>query len=159
VLPWHKNDYPKLPDEDKFRDVLKPLNILPGDYIVPRAGGMKEMNSPEFQQKLKDGPVMVLTVSPNEPPSMGRGLIQWFVYSIVVGIFAAYVAGSALPPSAVYLQVFRFAGVTAFIGYSLALWQASIWWRKSWLITIKSTIDGLIYGLVTAGFFGWLWPR
>jgi len=26
-------------------------------------------------------------------------------------------------------------------------------------LAIKETIDGLVYGLLTAGVFGWLWPR
>jgi len=73
--------------------------------------------------------------------------------------FAAYMAGRALPPGTIYLQVFRFIGATAFIGYTLALWQMSIWYRRSWSLTIKATIDGLVYALLTAGTFGWLWPR
>jgi hypothetical protein len=55
--------------------------------------------------------------------------------------------------------VFRFAGCTAFIGYCLALWQMAIWYKRSCSISIKYTVDGLIYGLLTAGVFGWLWPR
>jgi hypothetical protein len=78
---------------------------------------------------------------------------------VVVGVFAAYVAGRALPPGSHYLHVFRFAGVAAFLAYSVALWQMSIWYQRAWSITIKSTIDGLIYALLTAGTFGWLWPR
>jgi hypothetical protein len=58
-----------------------------------------------------------------------------------------------------YLAVFRFVGVTAFIGYSVALWQMSIWYHRSWSTTAKATVDGLIYALLTAGTFGWLWPR
>jgi hypothetical protein len=76
-----------------------------------------------------------------------------------VTVFAAYVAGRALGPDAHYLAVFRFAGTVAFVGYSLALWQQSIWFKRAWSTTIKSTIDGLLYGLLTAGTFGWLWPR
>ncbi len=91
--------------------------------------------------------------------SMSRQLVQWFLYAVVVGCFAAYVAGRALPASAPALQVFRFAGVTAFVGYSLALWQMSIWYRRAWTTTIKTTVDGLIYALLTAGAFAWLWPR
>ena len=34
-----------------------------------------------------------------------------------------------------------------------------IWYRRSLLTTIKSSVDGLIYALLTAGTFGWLWPR
>lgn len=159
ALPWHKNDYPRIPDEDKFRDALKPLAIPPGDYMIPRASDMKEMRSPEFAEKMKNGPVMVLTVLPNGPVPMGRNLALWFVYSLVVGTFAAYIAGRALPVGSPYLGVFRFVGAGAFLGYSVALWQMTIWYRRSVSTTIKATVDGLIYALLTAGIFGWLWPR
>ncbi len=157
--PWHKGDFPKMPDEDRVLDALRPLAIPPGDYMIPRAGSMDAMKSPAFAEKLKQGPVVLMTVMPNGMMSMGRNLAMWFVYSLVISVFAAYVAGRALPQGAPYLSVFRFAGVTAFIGYSAALWQMSIWYRRAWSITIKSTVDGLIYALFTAGMFGWLWPR
>ena len=156
---WHRNDYPKIPNEDKFRAAVGPLGIPPGDYMVPRCANHKEMRTPEFQEKIKQGPVMMVTVWPNEMTPMSRNLGLWFVYLIVVGVLAAYVAGRALPHGTHYLTVFRFAGTTAFIGYSVALWQMSIWYRRAWSATIKATIDGLIYGLLTAGTFRWLWPR
>lgn len=159
ALPWHKSDYPKVPNEDKVMDALRPLAIPPGDYMMPRPSSTQEMRSPEFAEKIKKGPVMVLTVMPSTPISMGKNLVLWFLYSAVVGVFAAYVAGRALPAGAAYLQVFRFAGVTAFVGYSVALWQMSIWYGRSWKTTFKATVDGLIYALLTAGTFGWLWPR
>lgn len=159
VMPWHKSDYPKMPNEDKVMEALRPLAIPPGDYMVPRSSSMQEMRSPEFLEKLNKGPVMVLTVIPNGPTPMGRNLVLWFLYSLVVGLFSAYVAGRALPVGAPYLHVFRFAGAAAFLGYSLALWQMSIWYRRAWSTTIKATVDGLIYALLTAGTFGWLWPR
>ena len=157
--PWHKSDYPKVPNEDALRAALRPLAIPPGDYMVPRPSGRQEMQSPQFAAKVQEGPNLVLTVLPNGPWSMARNLGMWFVYLVVVGVFAAYVAGRALPAGSVYLQVFRFVGTTAFLGYAAALWQMSIWYRRSWAITVKSTIDGLIYALLTAGTFGWLWPR
>jgi hypothetical protein len=157
--PWHKSDYPKMPNEDKVMDALRPLNIPPGDYFIPRPSGTQEMRSPEFDEKMKRGPVVLLTVVPNGTMQMGKTLAIWFLYSVVVGVFAAYVAGRALPAGVPYLRVFRFAGVTAFIGYSVALWQMSIWYHRSWLTTIKTTVDGLIYALLTAGVFGWLWPK
>src|SRR5688500_7002283 len=157
--PWHKNDYPKMPNEDQVRNALRPLAIPPGDYMIPRPSGSEEMRSPEFAEKLRQGPHMVVTVMPNGPFSMKSNLIQWFLYGLVVSIFAAYLAGRALPPGSPYLSVFRFVGVTAFIGYSVALWQMSIWYRRAWSITVKATVDGLIYALLTAGTFGWLWPR
>jgi hypothetical protein len=159
VLPWHKSDYLKMPNEDKAMDALRPLAIPPGDYMVPRPTSRQDMRSPEFLEKMKKGPVMVLTVMPGGAVTMGKSLVLWFLYSIVVNIFAAYVAGRALTPGAQYLQVFRFVGTTAFVGYSLALWQMSIWYRRAWTTTIKATVDGLVYALLTAGTFGWLWPR
>jgi len=159
VLPWHKSDYPKMPNEDKVMDTIRPLAIPPGDYLIPRPSNREEMKSPEFAEKMKKGPVMMFTVWPGGPMSMARNFILWFLYAVVIGVFAGYVAGRALPVGAPYLHVFRFAGVTAFLGYSAALWQMSIWYHRSWSATIKATVDGLIYAFLTAGVFGWLWPR
>jgi hypothetical protein len=157
--PWHKSDYPKVPNEDRVMDALRPLAIPPGDYMIPRPSSRQEMRSPEFAAKFSKGPVLMLTVFPPGSMAVGKNLAMWFVYSVVIGIFAAYVAGRALPPGPPFLQVFRFAGVTAFVGYAAALWQMSIWYRRAWITTIKATVDGLIYALLTAAVFGWLWPR
>ena len=156
--PWHKNDYPKLPNEEGLRAALRPLAIPPGDYMVPRPTSREELRDPAFLQKVNEGPNLVLTVMPTGPFSMGRNLVQWFLYCLVISLFAAYIASRALPPGTEYMQVFRFTGTTAFLGYSAALWQMSIWYRRALGTTVKATIDGLIYGLLTAGTFGWLWP-
>lgn len=158
ATPWHKGDYPKLPNEAAVADALRPLAIPPGEYMLPRAQSTAEMKSPEFQDKLNRGPVAILTMVPAGPITMGKSLFQWFVYSLVVSIFAGYVAGRALLPGADYLSVFRLAGTTAFAGYALALWQMTIWYKRSPGVTLRSTVDGLIYALVTAGFFGAFWP-
>ena len=84
----------------------------------------------------------IIILNPAEPPILMRNTVY-----------------CALPVGADYLHIFRFVGVTAFLSYSMALWQMSIWYHRSWISTIKSTIDGLIYALLTAGMFGWLWPR
>jgi hypothetical protein len=140
-------------------DALRPVAPPPGDYMVPRAGSMKEMSSPAFIEKMNEGPVLVMTVMPNGPMSMGSNLAQWFVYSLFVSLFGAYVASRALGAGASYLEVFRFVGATTFAAYAIALWQMSIWYRRAWSITVKWSLDGLIYACVTAGTFGWLWPH
>src|SRR5262249_13661288 len=159
ATPWHKGDYPKIPNEDKVRDSLRPLAIPPGDYMVPRSSSMRELKAPEFLEKVKQGPVLVVTVLPNATMSMGSNLLQWFVYSLVVGAFAAYVAGVSLGPAAPRGAVLRAVGVTAFVGYAVALWQMSIWYRRSGGIPFRTTGDGVLYALATALVFGWLWPR
>jgi hypothetical protein len=160
MLPlWHRGDYPRVPEEDRVMDALRPLALRPGDYMVPRAPNMKEMGSPAFIDKMKRGPVLILTVMPNRVPSMARNLSQWFVNCLVVSLFAAYVASRGLPPGTDYLRVFQLTGATAFIAYAVALWQMSIWFARPWRLSITATVDGLIYSLLTAGTFGWLWPR
>ncbi len=158
ALPYHRKDFDKVPREDEVMDALRPFEIPPGEYVIPCAATPKEMSAPEFIERMKKGPVAFLTVLPPGPPSMAKTLLEWFVYCIVVGVLAAYVAGRALGSDAAYLAAFRFAGTTAFIGYSAALWQSSIWYKRKWSTTLKSTFDGLVYGLLTGGTFGWLWP-
>lgn len=157
--PWHRNDYPRIPREDEVMAALRPLAIPPGDYMVPRANTRAEMQAPEFAEKLRQGPVMVVTVIPSGPFSMGRSLGLWFLYLVAVAIFAACVATRSLAAGAEYTTVFYLVAVTSFGGYALALWQMSIWYRRAWSTTIKATIDGVVYALLTAGVFGWLWPR
>ena len=159
VLTYHRNDFQKLPREEEIMASLRPYDLPPGEYVAPYAGSMKVMNDPAFVESMKAGPVALMTVMPNGPASIGSSLVQWFLYSILVSIFAAYIAGSALPAGASYLAVFRLAGCAALIGYALALIQNSIWYKRKWSTTLKQIIDGLIYGLMTAGTFGWLWPR
>lgn len=159
VLPFHRKDYRKVPAEDDVMAALRPFAIPPGDYVMPLAAPPARMDSPEFLDKMNKGPVIMMTVMPSGPPSLGPSLGLYFVYCVVVCIFAGYVTGRALGPGAPYLDVFRFVGTVAFVGYSLALWQSSIWYKRSWGTTLRLNIDGLIYALLAGGAFGWLWPR
>jgi hypothetical protein len=159
VLPFHRKDYKPVPSEDGVMEALRRFNIPPGDYLMPCPTGPSGMKDPAFLEKRNKGPVLIMTVMPSGPVSMGSSLGQWFVYCVVVGLFAGYVAGAALPRGAPYLAVCRSVGTVAFVGYSLASWQNTIWYKRSWAITLRTTIDGLIYGMLTAGTFGWLWPK
>lgn len=159
ATPWHSGDFRALPDESKVLDALRPFALPPGTYVAPRPSSMKEMGSPEFAAKVEQGPNVMLQIRPNAPDSMAPRLVLWFVYALVVGAFSGYLAGHAVGPGAAYLQVFRFVGTAAFLSYAVALWQMSIWYSRPWAVTLRTTIDGLIYALVMAGTFGWLWPR
>lgn len=159
VLTYHRTDFRQVPSEDQVRDALGKIGIPPGEYMVPFAGSPKRMKEQDFIDKMTRGPVAFLTVMKSGPPSMGSNLALWFLYCVAVSIFAGYIAGRALGTGHRYLEVFRFAGCTAFIGYSVALWQNSIWYKRAWSTTLKQSFDGLVYALLTAGTFGWLWPR
>ena len=155
---YHNSDFKRLSSEDKVMEDLRKYNIPPGDYMIPYTTDMKERRSEEFKAKMKKGPILLATVYPSGQMGMGSSLILWFIYCLIISIFAAYLTSHALLEGAEYLAVFRFAGTTAFAGYSLALMQGSIWFKKNWGTTFKSMFDGLIYALLTAGVFGWLWP-
>ncbi len=147
---WHKTDYPRFANEDRVLDALRPIGLPPGDYMMPRPASSAEMRSAEFKEKMKRGPAVMMTVFPPWTGSMASK----------VSVFAAYIAGSAVPPGApTFVAICRYVGVTAFAGYTLALWQMSIWYRRAWSMTLKSTFDGVIYALVTCAVFTWMWPH
>lgn len=159
VLNWHKNDYRKLPNEDAVLDALAPMSIPPGDYVMPYMASSEEWKSDAFKAKVERGPVMFATVFDGKSVfHMAPQLIQWFAYCLLVGVFAAYVAGRTLTAGADYLSVFRLTGTVAFACYAMAMPQQSIWYYRNWPATLRNMADGLIYALLTAGAFGWLWP-
>lgn len=158
TLKYHQSDYRQLPDEDKILAGLRPANLKRGLYVFPFCTH-KDMKSPALIEKYKQGPVGFLTILPSGPPAMPKFLVQWFVYCLLIGFFVAYLTGRTLPPGVDYLVVFRVAGTAAFLAYGLGQLSNGIWKGQRWSSTIKEVIDGLIYGLLTAGTFGWLWPR
>jgi len=159
ALPIHKSDYRKLPDEEKVMDALRAAGITPGPaYHFPHCEH-KDMKTPEMQEKFKRGPVGLLTVFPSGPVNMGKFLGMWFLFCLIVAVFTAYVTGRTVASGAEYLLVFRVAGTVAFMGYGLGHFADSVWKGQTWGVTIKHMFDGLIYALLTAGTFGWLWPR
>ena len=159
VLPWHRKDFGKLPDEDAMMEALRKGGVGPGEYVFPCPSAPSAMRSPEMLEKFKRGPVGFLTIRPAGAPAMGKALVQWFVYCLVVGIFVAYLAGRTLSLEAEYRVVFRFASTIAFVAYVAAQWQEVIWMGRSWKTVLRNTIDALVYGMLTAGAFGGFWPR
>jgi hypothetical protein len=158
VLPYHRSDYKQLPDEDKVLGALRTTSLSPGLYVFPYCTH-KDMKSPAIAEKQKQGPVGSMTVIPSGPPNMGKYLGTWFVYCVIIGFFTAYLTGRTVPAGAHYLAVFRVAGTTAFMAYGVGQLSDAIWKNQPWSNTIKHVFDGLIFALLTAGTFGWLWPR
>jgi hypothetical protein len=112
-----------------------------------------------MKQKYVEGPLAVMNVMRPGVPKMGKSLTQWFLFCLFVSFFIAYIAAHTIPPGTKYLDVFRVVGAIGFLAYSAGQIPESIWMGKPWKVTLKGALDGLVYGLVTAGTFGWLWPR
>jgi len=158
VLTYHRSDYQKLPNEDAVGAAIRAGNAAPGQYLIPHMS-MTEMRSPEGIEKFKKGPVGMVLLRQSGAPGMGKNLTQWLVYSLVIGVFVAYLTGRTVPLGAAYLAVFRVAGTAAFLAYAGGAPIDAIWRGQTWSASVKAIIDGLVYALVTAGTFGWLWPK
>jgi len=158
VLPYHRNNYRPLPDEERLLPVLRAAGLTPGLYHFPFCTH-KEMKSPAIQEKFKQGPIGLLTVFPSGPPAMSKFLGLWFGYCLLIGFFVAYLAAHTIAPGAPYLGIFRVVGTAAFLAYGLGIVSNGIWKGLPWSIVLKESFDGLLYSLLTAGTFGWLWPR
>ncbi len=158
ALPIHKSDYRKVPGEEGVMAAVRAANIAPGEYMFPMCNSMKDMSSPEFVARLNQGPVGSILIRPNGPCSMGKALGQWFALCVVIAIFVAYIAGIGTPRGSTFAQVFRIAGAAAVLGHAFGSVSNSIWKGVDWVITFKFVFDGVVYGLVTAAVFGWLWP-
>jgi hypothetical protein len=156
VLGYHASDYKRVPNEDHVMDTLRNLNIPPGHYAMPKADSMKDFKTEAFKAKMEKGPQLFMHVR-KPAAGMGKNLLQWFLFLILVNVFVAYIVSHTINPEADYLTVHRIAGCVAFMGYGLALFQDAIWDGKSWGATWKMLFDALVYGLVTGGTFGWLW--
>jgi hypothetical protein len=158
-LPIHKADYRGIPGEEGVLAALRAQGVQPGGYVFPCAPSMKDMGSPEMLEKYRQGPVGFLTVVPSGCPAMGKSLLQWFLYSVLIAVFAAYVASrGGLGRGAEFLDVFRLTGTVAILGHAVTHIPDSIWKGHAWSSTVKFVGDGIAYGLITAATFGWLWP-
>lgn len=158
ALGYHRADFAPVPDEDRTMEALRSAKLAPGDYYMPYATSSAAMKDPAFIAKMNAGPRVVMTVLPSGAPAMGELLGKWFVFNLVVAVFAAYIASRVLAPTDQYLTVFRVTGTTVFASYVLGAWPQTIWYGKSTGTSLRTSFDGLIYALVSGGVFGWLWP-
>jgi hypothetical protein len=92
-------------------------------------------------------------------PAMGKLVGQQMLYFLVGCALIAWCATLALAPGAVYLSVFGFIAPVAFLAFGWAVVPFSIWFGHPWSTTLKYLLDALIYGLIVAGTFAWLWPE
>ena len=86
LSPWHKSDYPRLSNEEKVLDALRPLDIPPGTGMMPRPSSREEVLSPRIAEKMKKGPVVLLLSLAKRPHRDGNDLHHVVSDSAVVGL-------------------------------------------------------------------------
>ena len=156
VLPYHKTDWKKLPNEDAVLDAWRAHPAPAGMYMVPHCTPEK-LKDPAVQERYKRGPWGTITLIAGMP-SMGRSLGLWFTHLLIVSIFLAYVTGLSLPVGAEGKEVFRRVSAMAWIVFAGSAIPGSIWEGKPWSFAAKGIIDSLIYALIAGAAFAWLWP-
>lgn len=159
VLPHHRSDFKKLPNEDEAMAALRKQGLSAGQYNFPHCASSKDMKDPAWLAKMKEGPAGNLTVLPPGGGSMGKSIGLHLVHCLAVGVFVAYLTGHTVAPNSEYLAVFRVAGTAAFLAWAGGLPVLANWFGRPWSSVAKDALDGLVYALLTAGVFGWLWPR
>jgi len=156
VLKYHESDYKPLPGESDVLEAMGKRGIGRGNYFFPHPGSHAAKNSPEFIAKCEQGPVGFAFIIANGPVAMGSTLVKWFIYLTAVSFMVAYVARLALVQAPVMSLV---VSTVAFLAYAGSEPITAIWMGRRGSVVLKNMIDGLVYGLLTGGVFGWLWPR
>jgi hypothetical protein len=156
ALPfWHTADYRTAEDDRPFLEAMRPLRS--GLYMIPR---MPKEPTPEQTAEWSKGPSAIMYLRNPAAFSFGKTIGLYFLYCLVSAVFVAYIAGQTLPRGTDYLRVFQIAGAAGTIFWSFGNNVSdAIWYGKPWRATIKYAIDGLIYGCLMGGVFGWLWPE
>jgi len=160
VMPHHKSDWAALPDEGAAMDALRPQNPAPGMYHMPHGGhDSNPQANPEWVAKVEAGPTAFVIVMPkSQMLNMGPTLGKNFIYLLVMAVVVAYLGATTLPMGTEYLKVFQVTGTAALLGHSMGAFPKVIFWGWSRAAATKEFLDGVVYALVTAGVFGWLWP-
>jgi len=157
ALKYENAEWKRVEGEDNLREAVRKLNLaVPGQYVFPHMMGQ---GADLVAKKMEEGPVGILLLKKPGPFSMGASLLKAFVFYLVVGLFAAYVASHALSSGSDYLRVFQIVGPVAFMAYGFALVPEAIWFGRTWKSVCKGLVSALILCGLTAGTFGWLWPR
>ena len=158
VIKHHNSDYKELSNEADVASALRAGNPAPALYTMPHCIDMKQMGEESMQKKFNDGPVAMISVMPNGMPAMGKSLGLQFAFFLLGAALIACLAASTISAGAEYMTVFKFVFLAAFLTYGWAEIPYSIWMGQPWANTARYLIDAVIYGAVTAGTFGWLWP-
>jgi hypothetical protein len=159
VLPHHRSDWTRLPDEDGVMADLTARGVQgPGQFSFPHCGSPDVMKDPEFIKKMEAGPSGMLVLMKPGPLAIGKSMVHCVIHNAVVAAVVAYAAGLCLAPGAAFGEVFRLVGTIGILAWCSAAPSASIWFHHKWSATWKTILDGAVFGLAMGAIFAWLWP-
>lgn len=156
VMPHHKPDVRRWPDEERLMQFIRESGAGPGEYLFPLID-QKDMNEDWAKQRYGQGPWGMVHVWPAQP-NTPRNMLVTVSYFLVVTVLVAYVGVAALAPGASFGEVFRLIGTTAILAYCAGGILHEIWFTRPLRAKIMNFVDGLAYGAITGLVFALMWP-
>jgi len=156
VLPHHKPDWKKIPDEASFMEKIKAMNIPPGMYIFPMVKA-EEMKDPEKKRLLEGGCQGTLNLWPG-PPNMGVNMALTVLYFLLVSLFVGYLAAFSVEPGEEFARVFQIVATTGVLAFCAGGVLNDIWFRKTPRAMLMNFVDGVAYAAILGVIFALLWP-
>jgi hypothetical protein len=157
LAPYRRAEWGHLPKEGAIQEALR--GAAPGLYVFPSPANPRHRGGPDALKRWAEGPSVFMTLVPPGPINMGRNLGLSLLTNLVVSALVAYVAFHALGVAPHYRTVFRLVGTVGFLAYAVGPLYEAIWYWKPARSLAYTAVDALLYGMVMAGTFGWLWPR
>ena len=157
VLPHHKPDVRRLPDENAFISAVKPLGLPPGHYLFPQPASPAEYKSQEFREILGKGPWGVLTLGRSRP-MFPRNLALVFASYLAVCFLAGYLTSLAVPPDAGFMSVFRVSFTACALGFVFGGLPNDIFFMKPARFVITCLIDAVVFAAIGGAMLALLWP-
>ena len=114
---------------------------------------MQEAGSEEFKQK--QGRCRGQIVLWEQPVSMPQAILKTLTFFMVSAFMIGYVLSFALTGDADRHTVFRLAFTVGILTHCFAKFPHLFWFPQK---SLMSLLDGVVYALITAGVFYWLWP-
>jgi hypothetical protein len=159
VFKWHNSDYRALSNEAEVAAAIRAGAPAPGQYVIPHCPGMKDMANEATQAKFREGPVGFITLRPNGMPSMGSALGLWFAFTLLVATISAAIPLQIYGLGGERHAVAHLAALVTLLTYAGGSIQQGIWMGKPWRSVAKDLLDALIFAVVTAFAFAFLWPH
>lgn len=157
VIGHHKPDWSELPEEEATVELLQRSGAKAGLYIFPMARTQEQLSDPVKQQRIESGPWGTVNMWAR-PASMGRNLLQSFVFYLTTSIFVGYLGTLSLDPGAEFLEVFQVTGTAGILAYAFGGIPNAIWFGTHFRAALMDVIDGICFGLITGLIFASLWP-
>ncbi|MCZ6837183.1 MAG: hypothetical protein O7G85_15520 [Planctomycetota bacterium] len=158
VLPHHKKDWDKLPDEEALLEFIRKNKVPRGQYMFPSCEDWNDLKDPEKKKHYMAGPHGTIRIW-SGMPNMGRNLGLTFLSYIIIGLFVAFLSSMAnLQAGSEFMPVFIFTATAAIMAYTFGYIGDTIWYGQPLKPFLNDLADSILFGLLTGVMFALLWP-